>query len=338
PSRNNVLGCVSAYVDTLEQNSSGSFSNLYNVPFAIIVVFIVISFVLTQTGAIQGISKIFINHDKAENGNSANNSISHNTKHPGHEILSSTSNSSSTHLAPTSNLDPFHYNPAGCPCPIHHNHNIINGAAVSNSTDKTTSQSILTITQAPSIFDLFCAAQFFMTTALVSLSNISSGYRNLASKLSWLSGLPSSLNLISSVCDKNIQIAICHMTNICKTSTGIEYVNNNICGLDMSSGFSNFGMALKVPVYNLFFIAMISFFSAQALALVMLFCGLKILNNLFKDYDAFKTPTHTFIYESLYSQYHDDPDDPDIKNSCIWFFVFKTSYNFIQAVITEVAQ
>ncbi|CAG8789809.1 8009_t:CDS:2, partial [Cetraspora pellucida] len=80
----------------------------------------------------------------------------------------------------------------------------------------------------------------------------------------------------------------------------VEYVNSNICGLDMSSGFSNFGMALKVPVYNLFFIAMISFFSAQALALVMLFCGLKILNDLFKDRDAFKTPTHTFIYESLY--------------------------------------
>ncbi|CAG8834252.1 10082_t:CDS:1, partial [Racocetra persica] len=73
PSENNVLGCVSAYVDTLEQNSSGSFSNLYNVPFAIIVVFTVISFVLTQTGAIQSISKIFINHDKAKNGNSANN-------------------------------------------------------------------------------------------------------------------------------------------------------------------------------------------------------------------------------------------------------------------------
>ncbi|CAG8781068.1 2473_t:CDS:1, partial [Cetraspora pellucida] len=80
PSENNVLGCVSAYVDTLEQNSSGSFSNLYNAPFAIIVVFTVISFVLTQTGAIQSISKIFINHDKAENSNSTNNSTSHNTK------------------------------------------------------------------------------------------------------------------------------------------------------------------------------------------------------------------------------------------------------------------
>ncbi|CAG8719108.1 3047_t:CDS:2, partial [Cetraspora pellucida] len=198
PSGNNVLGCVSAYVDTLEQNSSGSFSNLYNVPFAIIVFFTVISFVLAQTGAIQSISKIFINHDKAENGNSANNSTSYNTKHPEHGILSSTSNSSSTHLAPTSNLGPLYHNPAGCPCPIHHNHNIIHEVAVSNSTDGTMSQSIPTITQAPSIFDLFCAAQFFVTTALVSLSNISSDYWNLASKLSWLSGLPSSLNLISS--------------------------------------------------------------------------------------------------------------------------------------------
>ncbi|CAG8654010.1 14231_t:CDS:2, partial [Cetraspora pellucida] len=165
PSGNKVLGCVSAYVDTLKQNSLGSFSNLYNVPFATIVVFTVISFVLTQTGAIQGISKIFINHDKAKNGNSANNSTSHNTKHPERGILSSTSNSSSTHFAPTSNLGPLHHNPAGCPCPIHHNHNIIHGAA------------------------------FFVTTALVSLSNISSGYWNLASKLSWLSGLQAALIL-----------------------------------------------------------------------------------------------------------------------------------------------
>ncbi|CAG8727026.1 15139_t:CDS:2, partial [Racocetra persica] len=215
PSGNKVLGCVNAYVDTLKQNSLGSFSNLYNVPFSIIVVFILISFVLIQTSAIQAISKIFINHDKAENGNNANNSTSHNTKHPEYRILSSTSNSSSTHLAPTSNLGPLHHNPAGCPYPIHHNHNIINGAA------------------------------FFITTALVSLSNILSGYQNLASKLSWLNGLPSSLNLISSVCDKNIRMAICHMTNICKTSTDIEYVNNNICGLDMSSGFLNFEIALK---------------------------------------------------------------------------------------------
>lgn len=79
-SGNNVLGCISANVGTFEQNSSDSFSNLYNIPFAIIVVFTVISFVLTQTGAIQGISKIFINHDKAENGNSANTSKSHHTK------------------------------------------------------------------------------------------------------------------------------------------------------------------------------------------------------------------------------------------------------------------
>ncbi|CAG8799148.1 19498_t:CDS:2, partial [Gigaspora margarita] len=195
PSRNNVLGCISANVATFEQNSSDSFSNLYNIPFAIIVVFTVISFVLTQTGAIQGISKIFINHDKAENGNSANTSTSHNIKHPERGHFNPTSNSSSTHPGPTSNL-----------------------AAVSNPPDgTTTSRSIPTITQAPSIFDF----------------------------VFWLSGLPSSLNLISSVCDKNIRMAICHMTNVCKTSTGIEYVNSSICGLDMSSGFSNFGMALK---------------------------------------------------------------------------------------------
>ncbi|CAG8829376.1 7574_t:CDS:1, partial [Racocetra persica] len=80
PSRNNVLGCISANIATFEQNSSDSFSNLYNILFAIIVVFTVISFVLTQTGAIQGISKIFINYDKAENGKSTNTSTSHNIK------------------------------------------------------------------------------------------------------------------------------------------------------------------------------------------------------------------------------------------------------------------
>ncbi|CAG8558243.1 21381_t:CDS:2 [Cetraspora pellucida] len=139
PSGNNVLGCISIYVNTLEQNSLGSFLNLYNVLFIIIVVFTLISFVLTQTNAIQDISKIFINHDKAENGNNTNNSTSHNTKHPEHGILSSTNNSSLTHLVPTSNLDPLYYNSAGCSCLIHYNHNIINRAAVSNPINRTTS-------------------------------------------------------------------------------------------------------------------------------------------------------------------------------------------------------
>ncbi|CAG8823915.1 35571_t:CDS:2, partial [Racocetra persica] len=188
---NNVLGCVNANVATVEQNSLDSFLNLYNIPFSIIVAFTVISFVLKQTGTIQGISKIFINHDKAENGNSTNTSTSHNIKHPERRHFNPTSNSSSTHPS-------LLYHNLGCLCPIHHHDH--NGATVSNTTDRTTtmSRSILTITQAPSIFNLFCAAQFFVTTALVSLSNISSSYRDLASKLSWLSGLPSNFNLISS--------------------------------------------------------------------------------------------------------------------------------------------
>ncbi|KAF0537660.1 hypothetical protein F8M41_008325 [Gigaspora margarita] len=130
---------------------------------------VVISFVFTQTGGIQSHPQ----RDRKPNPTNHSSSIH----------LDLTSNSSSTHLDPTSYSSSTHldttsavYNPA-------------NGT--------TTSRSIPTITQAPSIFDIFNAAQFFMTTALVSLSNISSNYWNLASKLSLLSGLPSSLNFIS---------------------------------------------------------------------------------------------------------------------------------------------
>ncbi|CAG8841029.1 21618_t:CDS:2, partial [Gigaspora margarita] len=203
PNGNKVLGCVSATVGILEQNSSESFLSLYNVSFAIIVAFIVISFVFTQTGGIQS---------HPQRGRKLNP-----TNHSSSIHLDLTSNSSSTHLDPTTAV----YNPA-------------NGT--------TTSRSIPTITQAPSIFDIFNAAQFFMTTALVSLSNISFNYWNLASKLS-------------------------------------------------------------------------------------------LLNR-----SAFKTSAHTFIYDPFYNQYRDDPNNPELKNNRVWFFIFKVSYDFIRAIITGVAQ
>ncbi|CAG8542935.1 22281_t:CDS:1 [Gigaspora margarita] len=251
----NILGCVSASLGILEyigfspanvttQNSLGNLSNLYNVPIAISIGFTIVSFVLTQTGATKAVN---INHDKIKKGNDRKiRTINTDTNHSPHH---------------NTRINQEHVN---CPCPIHQTDS--NTIA---TTSRTTSRSIPSITQAPSINDIFNAAQFFVTTALVSLSNLSSDYRNLASKLSWLSGLPNSFNIVflSNICDKDIRNAICHMTNICKTSTGVDYMDSGICGLDMSSGFSNFGRALKVPVYDLFFIVIISFCSAQALAL-----------------------------------------------------------------------
>ncbi|CAG8749450.1 5028_t:CDS:2, partial [Dentiscutata erythropus] len=159
--------------------------------------------------------------------------------------------------------------------------------AVSNPTNGTTSQSISTITQAPSIFDIFNAAQLFVNTELVSLSNISSNY---------------------------ILILFYYPLTLLAT---YQIYNYKDCWLLILLA------ALCIALFSIG---------------VMFFCSFKILDDLFNDRDAFKKSAHTFIYEPLYSQYHDNPDNPDIKHSRAWFFVFKISYDFIRVVTTGITQ
>src|SRR5207248_4641186 len=75
--------------------------------------------------------------------------------------------------------------------------------------------------QAPSVYDIVRAAQFFVTTALISLPGLPYGYRDAAAKLGWAMGLPSNLSVIfkitylSKVADDQLRRAICHMTDFC---------------------------------------------------------------------------------------------------------------------------
>ncbi|CAG8731579.1 16071_t:CDS:2, partial [Racocetra persica] len=117
---------------------------------------------------------------------------------------------------------------------------------------------IFDVKLAPSVYDIFRAAQFFITTALISIPNLSEFYRGLASKLSWLGALPNSFNLayLASVADNGIRIAICKMSMTCESTTGI-----------CNSGFDKYAKTLSVSSYNLFFLAFITFLSALALAI-----------------------------------------------------------------------
>ncbi|KAF0553687.1 trp-like ion channel pkd2 [Gigaspora margarita] len=123
---------------------------------------------------------------------------------------------------------------------------------------------IFNIKFAPSVYDIFRAAQFFITTALIPISNLSDFYRELASKFSWLSALPSSFNLTSlaSVADNNIRIAICQMFDPCKTTTNVTS-----CNLDSHSEIYKYAQKLKVPSYDLFFLVFMVFLFASALVI-----------------------------------------------------------------------
>ncbi|RIB14721.1 hypothetical protein C2G38_2194245 [Gigaspora rosea] len=123
---------------------------------------------------------------------------------------------------------------------------------------------IFNIKFAPSVYDIFRAGQFFITTALIPISNLSDFYRELASKFSWLSALPSSFNLASlaSVADNSIRIAICQMFDPCKTT-----INVTSCNLDSDSVIHKYSQKLSVPSYDLFFLVFIVFLFALALAI-----------------------------------------------------------------------
>ncbi|GBC10157.1 hypothetical protein RclHR1_09390013 [Rhizophagus clarus] len=134
--------------------------------------------------------------------------------------------------------------------------------------------------QAPSIYDIIRIAQFFVTTALISLPGIPYGYRDVMSKLGWAIGLPNSIVLnivlLSNIADERVRGGICHMGNICSNliTSLVAYNSDSTC-TDLSqptpssidTGLTSFGKQLGVPDYNFFFIVLISF----CFALLILF-------------------------------------------------------------------
>ncbi|RHZ83321.1 hypothetical protein Glove_97g16 [Diversispora epigaea] len=91
--------------------------------------------------------------------------------------------------------------------------------------------------QPPSVYDIFRASQFFVTTSLLSLTHLPDNYRDLVSKFSWTIGLPSfNVESLSNDADNLRQKAICHMSN------------------PPSSGFITSGRIMNIPDYNLFFL------------------------------------------------------------------------------------
>jgi hypothetical protein len=140
--------------------------------------------------------------------------------------------------------------------------------------------------QAPSIYDIIRAAQFFVTTALISLTGLPYGYRDVATKLAWAMGLPSNLSIfsvsfLSNVADDKIRKAICKMTDFCSVliKSPVAYNSNSACiqGEEMkiptppinATGFTSFGKHLQVPDYNLFFVMFIAFCCSVMVALVI---------------------------------------------------------------------
>ncbi|CAG8595343.1 3786_t:CDS:2 [Diversispora eburnea] len=200
-----------------------------------------------------------------------------------------------------------------------------------------------TVSQPPSVYDIFRAAQFFVTTALLSLTHLPDNYRNLISKLSWTIGLPSFSESLSNIADDQIRKEICDMSN------------------PPSSGFITSGRIMNIPGYNSLFCVIVQFSIVLAIALVItLLLGLfsrlwkslqkkwsivktiannihlLVLGGMFRvdlshDRDAFNTPVHTFIYGALYTQYRDHSEK---KQTCLWFFAFTFAYDVIRAIAT----
>nr|CAG8517301.1 6626_t:CDS:2 [Entrophospora candida] len=123
--------------------------------------------------------------------------------------------------------------------------------------------------QSPSIYDIFHTLQFFVTVALVSLIHLSDNYRNLASQLGWSFGLPNGLDIkfLSDIADEKIRSAICYIID----TTYISIISTLGTDPELTSrtGFGSYAKALSIPTYNLFFVMLITFCSAMAIAAVI---------------------------------------------------------------------
>ncbi|PKC69662.1 hypothetical protein RhiirA1_533288 [Rhizophagus irregularis] len=134
----------------------------------------------------------------------------------------------------------------------------------------------------PSIYDIIRVAQFFVTTALISLPGIPYGYRDVISKLGWAIGLPSNnvfnISYLSNIADEQVRGGICRMVNFCSNliKSPVAYNSDSTCAdigqptpSSKETGLTSFGKLLDAPDYNLFFIAFISFCFTLGVALVI---------------------------------------------------------------------
>ncbi|CAG8452574.1 16364_t:CDS:2 [Racocetra fulgida] len=322
-----ILGCAFASFggNPLGQESpSGKLSSVYNAPLAIGTAFVAISYVISKTGIVKfgsadkpdahdhGLSTSETGHDHGLSKSETGHGHGLSTNETGHGHGLSTNETGHDYVVTTDGTE------KSCvPC-----------------------SKIFNVKLAPSVYDIFRAGQFFITTALISIPNISEFYRDLASKLSWLCALPNSFNLIylSSIADNGIRIAICRMSKTCKTTTDVTYNSTEICDLDSNSGFYSFAKTLSVPSYNLFFLAFMAFLSALALAIgitLLIWVMARYGVCLYNKWKILQTSDHKFIYGALYTQYK---ENNDIKDSRIWFFIITFSYDFSRGVITGLTQ
>jgi hypothetical protein len=121
--------------------------------------------------------------------------------------------------------------------------------------------------QMPSIYDIFRAAQFIITNALLSLTCLPISFRDLSSKISWFSALAgsgSSINSeLSSIADDKIRGNICNMAVYgCYKLLSDNRNVTTMCNPEYDpplSGVSTFGQLFNVPGYNLFFMVLTMF-------------------------------------------------------------------------------
>ncbi|CAI2174193.1 16268_t:CDS:2 [Funneliformis geosporum] len=267
-----TLGCATASLDSIP---TGAFPYLFNVPAVLGTVAVMFGFVISKVSAA---------------GTSLPGDIMNQHNHQSFQHPSSGTVTQQTDLSSTAPVkghvsenfpgyDSANINDVGCGhipkdsfAPIPHSdgnvpHDPTNGISTTATDKSNTHQSL-------SVYDLFRAAQFFVTTALISVPGLSYSYWDLASKLGWSCGLPSGFNVkfLSNIADERVRKSICNMTNFCSDLTD----NNSTCIQEdipkpsfNVTGFATYGKVLKVPEYNLFFVMVITFSIAVGIALVI---------------------------------------------------------------------
>ncbi|PKY39910.1 hypothetical protein RhiirA4_453194 [Rhizophagus irregularis] len=178
----------------------------------------------------------------------------------------------SGNLQPTSQSTPYS-DPSGNLQPTSSGNKFPTGASYDPT--KSTTPAHTPITQhppssnnPPSIYDIIRVAQFFVTTALISLPGIPYGYRDVISKLGWAIGLPSNnvfnISYLSNIADEQVRGGICRMVNFCSNliKSPVAYNSDSTCAdigqptpSSKETGLTSFGKLLDAPDYNLFFIA-----------------------------------------------------------------------------------
>ncbi|RIA94843.1 hypothetical protein C1645_817428 [Glomus cerebriforme] len=265
------------------------------------------------------------------------------------------------------------YDPSGNESiPTAPSHDPIGGIPI-NPNEKPITQQPHSSNQAPSIYDIIRAAQFFVTTALISLPGLPYGYQDVVSKIGWSMGFPSNLSIfnisfLSNVADEQI-ISFCCTIGVALVIALLIWLFAWSCKRWRSTWFNKWSF-LKTAVENVHFLMLggilrvlilfyypITLFAIYQLALtkdcwiliflavisiaflslgIMIFCGYKILQPLKRnELEEYKKPSYTLLYGSLYSQYI---ENSSFKSTRIWFFIFPIIYDFLRALVIGLGQ